>query len=142
MVRFLYFPLAVVCLFSPACGLTQNLKNTQTQTSQAIETFHQQLSAGDTTGILAAATPEFGASLPGETMNQFFSRIHRKMGVCSGWKSTRYMMNANTRGTFTDLGGTTHCENGDLQENFVWVMQGGHAVLQRYSANSPQLMVD
>jgi hypothetical protein len=142
MTRFLYFSVAVACVCCAACGVAQNLKNMQTQTSQAIETFHQQLGAGDTDGILASATPEFRASLPGETMNKFFLRIRKKMGTCTGWRSTQYNINANTRGTFMNLGGTTHCENGDLQENFVWVMQDAHAVLQTYSANSPQLLVD
>lgn len=109
---------------------------------QGVEQFHKQFTAQQDDAIYDAADPAFRRSLSREVSHEFFSRIRRKMGACLDSKETSYFVNDSTSGTFATLHYQTKCANGELNEQFVWRISKGHALLVSYSANNPRLLTD
>jgi hypothetical protein len=109
----------------------------------AVEQFHQQLAAQQDDSIYDAADDHaYKQSVSRETNHGFLSRIRRKMGAFKSSTNTSYFVNASTNGTFVRLQYKTQCANGELDEGFVWRVEGGRAILVRYEANSPLLLTD
>lgn len=107
-----------------------------------VEQFHKQFAAQQDDAIYDAADPAFRRSLSREVSHKFFSRIRRKMGACQDSKETNYFVNEGTSGTFVTLNYQTKCAYGELIEQFVWRINGGHALLVGYRANNPRLLTD
>ena len=109
---------------------------------QGVEQFHKQFTAQQDDAIYDAADPAFRRSLSREVSHEFFSRIRRKMGACQDSKEINYLVNESTSGTFVTLHYQTKCANGELNEQFVWRISRGQALLVGYRANNPRLLTD
>ncbi|MGH9401964.1 MAG: hypothetical protein ACRD2P_07655 [Terriglobia bacterium] len=106
---------------------------------QAVERFHQQVSAGQYDAIYDAADPAYKQSLTREANRNFFSRIRLKTGAFQNAKNTGYFVNTATKGTFVRLRYKTLCCNGELDEQFILRIEGNRATLVRYEASSADL---
>jgi hypothetical protein len=124
----------VIC----ACSMSKDVDIAR----RAAEEFHQQVAAGQDDTVYDAADLAYKESVSRETNHAFFLRIRRKMGVFKSNKNTSYFLNKTTNGTFVRLQYKTECANGDLDEEFLWRIEGAHAVLVRYQANNPLLLTD
>lgn len=110
---------------------------------RAVEQFHQEVATGQDDAIYDAADDHaYKESVSRETNRGFFSRVRRKMGACTRSTETNYFIDAGTAGTFVRLRYKTQCANGELDELFVWRIEGDRAILVRYEANSPLLLTD
>lgn len=128
-------PLAVIFY---ALSLTRQREDAE----RATEEFHRHFSAGQDDAIYDAADPAYKGSLSRESNRSFLSRIRRKMGDCRDSQATRWFVNSTTNGTFVTLRYAVKCSSGDLQEEFVWRILRGRAVLVRYKVDGAALLVD
>ncbi len=109
---------------------------------RAADQFHQQIAAGQEDAIYNATDPAYKEFMSREAHDGFFARIRRKMGGFKGSTNTGYFINASTTGTLVRLQYKTQCANGELDEGFVWRIEGERAILVRYEANSRLLLTD
>ena len=108
----------------------------------ACEEFHRQIDQGEYAAVYGAALPAFQASVTKEQIVGMFKRIDRKLGKCSDAPVNFGGIQANTNGTFVTTTGARNCANGKLNEQFVWQIKDGKALLLNYTANSPLLLTD
>jgi hypothetical protein len=106
---------------------------------QAVDTFHQRMSAGDYDVIYDSSTNTFRGTGSREQFQEFLKRVTQKMGQCTDATQKQWRMNTTTNGTFVQLSYVRKCANGDLHELFAWKMENGKALLNGYNANSPIL---
>ncbi|HYL94140.1 MAG TPA: hypothetical protein VEW69_13395 [Alphaproteobacteria bacterium] len=120
------------------CSATAKIEDAR----KASETFHQNMSSGNYDVIYDSATKEFKAAGTRDQLVGFLKRVNRKMGTCTETTPGGWNINATTSGTFVTLGYTRNCANGKLEEQFIWKMENGKPMLQRYNANNPTLLTD
>lgn len=121
-----------------ACSMSKDVDIAR----QAVKQFHQQVSERQDDAIYDATEPAYKESMSREAHDQFFARIRHKMGTFKGSTNTGYFVNASTTGTLVRLQYKTRCANGELNEGFVWRIEGEHAILVRYEASSPLLSAE
>jgi hypothetical protein len=120
------------------CGMSQGVD----QAKKSADEFHARFNAKQFDTIYDAADPEWRKTTDRDTSTKFFSRVQRKMGVCTTSTSGGYNYNVTTSGTFVTIDYQTTCANGKLDEEFRWRVDGKKTLLLAYNANSPLLLTD
>jgi hypothetical protein len=108
----------------------------------ATENFHRQADAAKYGEIYDASTKAMQKTLTRDQNIGFLTRISRKMGKCGETPVTFGGYQKTPSGTFITMRSSRSCENGKLEEQFVWVMIDGVPKLQGYNANNPLLLTD
>jgi hypothetical protein len=108
----------------------------------AVGVFHQELNAQDFDKIYSDAGPDFKNPTSPPDYTQLLSPIHRKhgnfvSGAPGGWND-----NVNTSGHFVTLGFSAKYERGAAEENFVYRIDNGKALLAGYHISSNALITN
>jgi uncharacterized protein DUF3887 len=104
--------------------------------------FHQKLNNGDFDTITNEASAEFKAATKQDDFIKLLSVIHRKLGNFQSSKSTGWNDTVATGGTTVTLNYSATYENGTADENFVFRITDGKAVLLGYHINSMALILN
>jgi hypothetical protein len=105
----------------------------------AVEQFHQRLDRADYDGIYSETSAAFRGAGSREDEIAFFERVHQKMGAPGTMTATGFHVNWQAGYTLVDQSFNTHFAQGQAQESFVWLIDNGHALLQTYRVDAPQL---
>ena len=108
----------------------------------AVGVFHQELNAQDFDKIYSDAGPDFKNASSQADFTQLLSAIHRKLGnyvsgAAGGWND-----NVNTSGHFVTVGFSARYEQGAAEENFVYRIDNGNALLAGYHISSNALIIN
>jgi|GEM_PF-5295342 len=133
----LLFPITVL-LVTGGCSFRANSEVAQ----RASATFNEQISAERYEVIYDGATNAFKAAIGRDTFSALCRRIARKMGACREAALTYNGFQTVPQGSFINLTYKQKCDNGTLEEQFVWQMIGGKALLNAFHANNPLLLTD
>jgi hypothetical protein len=104
--------------------------------------FHRLLAAGADDAIYDAAYGGFKSASSREAVHAYFSLIRTKMGRCNESHLRSIVLSATSHRTLVTAKYGWSCQNGVLEEIFIWQIVDGGAKLQRYSAISPLLVKD
>jgi major membrane immunogen (membrane-anchored lipoprotein) len=132
----------VVLLFAAlllaACSSGQDLTLAETEVAH----FHQQMAAQQFAEIYAQATDDLKKTTAEDKLTRLLSAIDRKLGAVKSSDRTSWGVNFNTSGTTVTLKFKTTFERGTGDENFVYRIVGGKAVLAGYHINSDDLITN
>jgi len=108
----------------------------------ATAAFHRSVDSGEYGAIYDAAAKGLQATAPRDNLIAFLTRVNRKMGKCGEAKVVFGGYQATPSGTFVTVTSSRVCVNGKLDEQFVWLANGGKVALLKYNANNPLLLTD
>ena len=132
--------LALATVLLALCGCSAKADYQAAKT--ATDNFHQQMAAANYAAIYDVTNSGFRANTSRETLIGFLKRINRKLGPCGEASQQGFNVNYNTGGAFVTLSYSRKCAKAELEEQFVWQIEGGKALLFRYNADSPVLLTD
>lgn len=120
-----------------ACSVPQDT----VQAEAAVQKFHALLDAGQSTAIYAATGDEFKQASAQQEFVPLLDAVHRKLGqsataVRNGWR-----VNYGTSGRFITLDYRTAYAQGEANEQFVFRLVPGGALLVGYHINSNALIL-
>lgn len=75
-------------------------------------------------------------SVTRDQMIALLQKENTKLGACGEAERQGFRINYNTNGRFVTMDYSRKCANGQLAENFVWLIKDGKAVLYGYHFNS------
>jgi Protein of unknown function (DUF4019) len=107
---------------------------------KAVVKFHQQLNAGQYREIYVQCGQKFRDSTSEADAVALFEAIRRKLGSVVNTKQLGWNVNTTPGGTFVRMGYETDFSEGKGQEDFVFEMNKGQALLVSYNVNSPLLI--
>jgi hypothetical protein len=110
--------------------------------AEACALFHRQVDGGQYGSVYDGAATGLRSSLDRERLVGFLRRITRKMGKCDGATVGFAGYKVGSPGIFIMTRATRRYANGQLSEQFVWLMVGGKPTLFRYNADSRLLLTD
>lgn len=125
-----------VAFFCGGCGMSDSFGAAKS----AVIEFHSRMNAEQYDAIYDAADPAFRQALNREAAHNFFSLLHGKFGNYGSATTTNLDYNTTTEGRFVNMNCTATYNNGAVQEEFKWKINGGKAQLYNYNANSPLLL--
>ena len=104
--------------------------------------FHQLMDRGEYEIIYASSDPGFQKNVSREDLGKFLARINRKMGACA--EATEIFGGYQTMNVtaYVTVNALRVCKNGNLKEQFVWLMTAGRPTLVKNNADSPLLLSD
>jgi hypothetical protein len=132
--------LAIILIGLSLCGCSSQ-KNFQ-EAERATDEFYMQYAKGNYGGIYDASDSAIKTNVSRDQMIGMLQKINRKLGACGAPERRGFRVNYDTKGTFVTLNYTRKCAKGQLNENFVWRMDGGQTILDGYHFNSPALATD
>lgn len=121
-----------------ACSIPANYAGAKISSNA----FHLLMDRGEYAAIYDSATPNFRAALPRDQLIAFLTRVNRKVGTCGEAPTSVLGYQVTTSGTLITTTSSRPCAQGVLNEQFLWLIVEGRAVLVRYNANSPLLLTD
>jgi len=104
--------------------------------------FHQKLNGADFDTIYGDSGPEMKKAITQEDFVKFVSAVHRKLGGFQSGKTSGWNDTVATGGHFVTLNFSATYEKGGADENFVFHIQDGKAILVGYHINSTALIVN
>jgi hypothetical protein len=132
------FSLAISVIGLCGCSVSARYSDAQ----KAIEVFHRLMDNSEYGAIYDNSAKGFQAAASRDVSIGFFSRINRKLGKCGTATTGFGGYQATTGGTYVTINSSRTCANGELDEQFVWLMVGDKATLLKYNANNPLLLTD
>ena len=127
-----------VLLVLSACSAGKDVPVAET----GVADFHQKLNNGDFDTIANEASADFKAATKQDDFIKLLSVVHRKLGNFQGGKSTGWNETVATGGTTVTLNYSAPYDNGTADENFVFRIEEGKAVLLGYHINSMALILN
>lgn len=109
--------------------------------AQAVHHFHEQLNAGDYSGMWERADEGFRTSGKMQDFLDLIAAIHRKLGNASSESLDNINVSVTTSGTYITAVYSTQFESGPGTETFVWKRDGTQLKLFRYNINSKALIL-
>jgi hypothetical protein len=106
----------------------------------AVDTFHQQLNAGDLDAIWNGADEAFRAAAPRDTFDKFVGAVHRKLGRAVQTSGNGWTINSHNFQTRVVLKQRTQFEHGNGVETFTFVVHGDEVRLVGYNIESMDLV--
>jgi hypothetical protein len=104
----------------------------------AVDRFHQHLNHGEYESIYNEAADDLRAGAPEADQIKVFQTVHEKMGIALKMKPLGFHVKASTnQGILADQVCETEFSLGKAEEQFVWRIKGGDAMLVSYHAESP-----
>jgi len=108
--------------------------------SDAVVRFHSQLDNADYQTIFTQADQRFRDTSPQPNFLAVMSAVHNKLGKVTNASRQGFFVNYTTSGMQVRLTYATKFAEGDAQEEFVWVKNGGDFALLGYHINSLALI--
>ena len=110
--------------------------------TESVSRFNERISVEQYEVIYDGATIAFKTAIGCDTFRALCGRIARTMGACREAALTYNGFQTVPQASFINLTYKRKCDNGTLDEQFVWQMIGGMAVLIGFHANNPLLLTD
>ncbi|MEA2999537.1 MAG: hypothetical protein QOH04_2848 [Sphingomonadales bacterium] len=107
---------------------------------RAAASFHAQLDAGRFTAIYAAASEEMKRTTSQQDLVRLLEAVHARLGRFRGGRTAGWNDSRTTAGRFVTIDYAATYETGAAQENFVFRIDGGRAVLAGYHVDSKALI--
>jgi hypothetical protein len=137
--RWLCSIIVIISLALCSCSASVNYRDAK----NATDTFHHLFDSGQYVAIYSSTTEGFQKNTSRDTFIGYSSRVNRKMGKCAELSVITFARyQTSTSGSFVIIKSSRTCANGNLDEEFVWQMIEGKAMLFEYSANNPLLLTD
>ena len=108
----------------------------------AIADFHDKMNNADFDSIYTGAGPQMQSASTQVDLVKLLTAIHRKLGAFQSGKTAGWNVNVTTGGEFVTLKYSSTYEQGDADENFVFSVQDGKALLSGYHINSTALILN
>ena len=128
--------LGLSMLLLPGCGAIASKE----RALAAVDTFHQQLNAGDLDAIWNGADEAFRAAAPRDTFEKFVGAVHRKLGRAVKTSGDVWSVNSHNFQTRVVLKQRTQFEHGNGVETFTFVVHGEEVRLLAYNIESMDLV--
>ena len=109
---------------------------------KAIEAFHADMNAGRFAAIYDASGKEMKSATTREGLTKLLAAIHGKLGPFKSGSRNGWNDNVNTNGHFLTLNYSATYQKGAGEEEFVYRIEGGKAVLIGYHINSQALITN
>ena len=136
--RKLIFGLTGLILLS-GCSLAEDTKSAQS----AIETFHQNINAGNFDRIYQISDAQMKAVATEAQLTQLLTAVHKKLGLYKSGTQGGVNDNVTPNGHFVNIRFAAKYERGDAAENFlVKISPSGEARLVGYHINSMALITN
>src|SRR2546423_15155300 len=119
-----------------SCSLAKHRESSD----RAVDTFHNQLNAGQYHDIYAQSGDEFKKAVTEADAIALFDAVHRKLGMVKHATPTSWKVNATPLGTMTIVAYDIDFTEGKGTEQFVFQMKDGNALLVNYNVNSALLI--
>ncbi|HST10911.1 MAG TPA: DUF4019 domain-containing protein [Terriglobales bacterium] len=103
------------------------------------ERFHQMLNQGQYEQIYGDTSDDFRKKGTREESLAFLQKVHETLGSQRSSSLKSFNINRVNTGTYLTLVYTSHFDQGDADEQFVWRVQDDDAKLYGYHVNSSQL---
>jgi hypothetical protein len=108
--------------------------------ASAASGFHEKLDAGQFDSIYDASSDELKNATTRQDFDALLDAVHRKLGSTQSVQQTGWNVNYNMKGTFVTLAYGTKYSEGNAQEQFLYRLDGGRALLVRYNITSNTLI--
>jgi len=105
-----------------------------------VASFHTSLNAGKFDQIYADTDPEFKSITTKADFTKLLTALHTKLGNFQSGKTIGWNDNATTGGHYLTLNTEAKYERGAGQEQFVFKIQDGRAVMIGYHVSSNALI--
>jgi hypothetical protein len=106
-----------------------------------VQTFHQLFDAGEFADIYDRSADELRKATSKREFVALLEAVHRKLGHTKSSDKVGWNVNYQTSGEFVSLNYKTAYENGDANEQFVFLMHDQTALLAGYVVNSTALIL-
>ncbi len=121
------------------CSLAEDTKTAQS----AIETFHQNINAGNFDRIYQISDAQMKAAATEAQLTQLLTAVHSKLGLYKSGTQGSVNDNVTSNGHFVNVRFASKYERGDAQETFVVkIGSSGEARLVGYHINSMALITN
>lgn len=127
--------LSLAAVFS-SCAIGKHKESAE----KAVERFHRQFNDGKFREIYAQSAEDFRKSTSEADLIALMDAVRRKLGTVVNATSRGWHVNANTSGTFVTVGYEVDFSEGKGNEQFVFLITKGQALLYNYNVNSPLLI--
>jgi len=118
-----------------------SMKEDMAAGDKAVAAFHQALDAGQFQQIWAGSAPDMKAATPQDRLVALLDAVHGGLGRFKSGSQVGFNDNVSTGGHVLSLAYQSQYEKGPAQEQFVFRIEGGKAVLAGYHINSDALIV-
>jgi len=133
--RQIWIPLATMALVA-GCNAAQDTKAGEA----GVTNFHAALNAGKFDQIYADSGQELKSITTHQDFTKLLTAIHTKMGNFQSGKTVGWNDNATTGGHYLTLNTEAAYEHGSGQEQFVFTIVDGKAVMVGYHITSNALI--
>jgi len=134
--QILSLTLIAFTLAAGSCAFTKHRETAE----KAVDTFHNQLNAGQFQQIYAQSGDEFKKAVSEPDAVALFDAVHRKLGMVKQATSTSWRVGTAPFGVMTALAYDVEFTEGKGTEQFVFQMKDNKALLVNYNVNSPLLV--
>lgn len=128
-----------VAIASYLCGCS--MSSDWKLAEQAVPEFHDRLDAGQFDMIYDASGEELKRAATREAFHDLLAAVHRKLGDTKSSTREGWNINYTTAGTHVTLSYSTAYAEGNAAEQFVYLLEGGKALLVGYHINSNELVL-
>ena len=126
----------VASLIVGSCSLAKHRETAR----KAVDTFHNQLNAGQFQEIYAQSGDEFKKAASEADAIALFEAVHRKLGMVNQATETSWRVGTAPFGTTAMLAYDVEFSEGKGTEQFIFQMKDNKALLVNYNVNSPLLI--
>ncbi|HJP92132.1 MAG TPA: hypothetical protein VJ875_09270 [Pyrinomonadaceae bacterium] len=134
--QILSLTLVAFTLLASSCAFAKHRETAE----KAVDTFHNQLNAGQFQEIYAHSGDEFKKAVSEADAVALFDAVHRKLGMVKQANSTSWRVGTAPFGAMTVLAYDVEFTEGKGTEQFVFQMKDNKALLVNYNINSPLLI--
>lgn len=127
----------VIAAVLGACSMAQDAA----QAEGAVQQFHQQLDAGQSAAIYAAAGDELKKVSSEQEFVPLLDAVHRKLGAFKSAAQNGWRVNYQTAGKFVTLDYKSTYAGGEASEEFVYRLAEHGPMLVGYHVNSNALIL-
>jgi hypothetical protein len=131
-------PIVAVLLCLAGCSGGEDVSIAE----RGIADFHQRLDTGQFGAIYAGSSQDMKSATNQASLVQLLAAVHRKLGAFKAGKSAGWNDTVSTGGHFVTLNYAATYERGMAQENFVYRIADGKALLAGYHINSRALLLN
>jgi hypothetical protein len=128
--------LGCALLGASACGVSSSRR----QAAAAIDTFHNQLNAGDFDAIWDGADDQFRQTLSRQSYDKFVTAVHRKLGRALRTSNQNWALRSLNLNTSIVLVQHTEFEYGKGTETFTFSVRNDRVRLVDYHIESMELV--
>lgn len=125
----------LLSIFLPGCGAPEDIG----AASGASKRFHDEFNQQNYAAIYQEADPKFREAVQQDGLAKLLTKVHDKLGNVTDATRTGFNVNYNVGGSTITMTYSTKFQQGEGQEQFVWLKSGGGVRLLNYNVRSAAL---